>query len=471
MKRAHRFVLLATLVACSSSSSSSNIDAPLRNGDGSVCKPVDGACSAPGDCCSGMCSLASHTCTVQAGCKGAGAPCGTTDTCCTGSCTGGSCPVAGCVSDGNACLLNGDCCSSNCVSGMCAAVTGGTCVTEGNTCAMNSDCCSSTCTSTHVCAAAGGVLGCRADGDFCFAGTDCCTGLCNGATSSAPGRCGTLATFGSGGCLLDGEPCSSGTTCCSRVCAAVPGGGNVCQLAAGCRITGDVCHAPSDCCGAPGTGFPGAGEVTCNFIPGLDPPLGTCANPNGNQPEGNVCGENVNARHDCADCMPPKIQCCKLDSLGVPRCYGGSTSQCPSGYTGMEPCCIETGQPCTFSSECCGGNPCIPDPAGGTGLVCSGSSCIAAGGVCTATGDCCTGLECVVPIGQPSGTCQLPAPPPGGPDAGPGGPGPDAGLCALGGQSCDLTTVHCCGGYACDSPSGAACASGEQDCSCFKLIQ
>src|SRR5262249_51786615 len=148
------------------------------------------------------------------------------------------CPVAGCISNGSACLQDGDCCSSHCANGSCAAVTGTTCTTEGNSCTGNTDCCSLTCSSTHVCVTAGGVLGCRADGDFCFMGSDCSTGLCTGATSSAPGVCSHLATFGSGGCLIDGEPCSSGTNCCSRVCAAVPGGGNVCQLAAGCRITG-----------------------------------------------------------------------------------------------------------------------------------------------------------------------------------------------------------------------------------------
>jgi len=312
--------------------------------------------------------------------------------------------------------------------------------------------------------AAGGVLGCRATGDVCFVGADCCSGLCTGATASTAGTCSQLASFGSGGCLLDGEPCVDGTHCCSRICAAIPGGGNVCQLAAGCRLTGDVCHQTSDCCGAPGTGFPGAGEVTCNIISLTDPPLGTCSNPNGNEPEGDVCGENVNARHDCADCLSPKIQCCKLDSLGVPRCYGGSSATCPTGYTGVAPCCIMAGQPCTFSDECCGGVPCIPGPTGA--LVCSGQSCIPESGVCTATGDCCTGLECIVPIGQPSGVCKRPTlPPPG--DGGVAGA--DAGLCALGGQACGDTTA-CCTGYVCDMPNGTPCAAGEQDCSCFRLI-
>jgi len=440
-------------------------DAPQRNGDGAICLANDATCSSAGECCSGSCSLLTHRCTVASGCLGAGAPCGAGDSCCTGSCTQGSCPIAGCISNGSTCLQNGDCCSSNCVAGSCAPVTGATCVTEGNSCALDGDCCSHTCSDDHVCINAGGSTGCHATGDFCFTGAECCSSLCDGASATQPGTCAELATFGSGGCMLDGEPCESGTNCCSRVCAPIPGAGSVCQLAAGCRLTGDVCHADTDCCGGVGTTGLGAGAVTCNFISGIDPPLGTCSNPNGNQPEGNICGLGTNAREDCFGCMSPKAQCCKEDSLGVARCYGGSTDQCPTGYTGAPPCCIAAGDACTFSSECCGGVPCIPGPSGG--LVCANKACIPDQGVCTATGDCCAGLICEVPVGQPSGKCVNPAPPPTA-DAGVGAP--DSGVCALGGQSCGDATA-CCAGYVCFNAGGTAhCAAGETDCSCFRII-
>jgi hypothetical protein len=356
-------------------------------------------------------------------------------------------------------------------------IPGATCVTEGNTCQADGDCCSKTCSPGHLCIRAGGVLGCHATGDLCFAGADCCTGVCSGATPTKAGLCSGLASMGSGGCSVDGEPCSAGTDCCSRVCAAIPGAGNICQIATGCRIAGDVCHADSDCCGVAGSGFPGAGEVTCTFIPGLDPPLGTCHNPRGNNPEGDVCGlGGASAREDCAGCMSPPWQCCRDDSNGVPRCYGGSSDQCKTGYTGMEPCCIEAGKPCTFSSECCGGNPCIPNPAGGTGLICSTTMCVARGGVCTGTGDCCVGLECIVPIGQPSGTCNVLVAPL--PDAGPpvtsgpdAKPGPDAGpiMCGIAGQRCS-SSAACCPGYNCDTPAGTPCMATETDCTCFTII-
>jgi len=233
----------------------------------------------------------------------------------------------------------------------------------------------------------------------------------------------------------------------------------------GCRIPGDVCQQWSDCCGGPGSMALGEGEVICAPIAGTDPPIGSCTKPSGCDPEGNVCGLDVNARQDCFGCMSPKVQCCKLDALGVPRCYGGSTVQCPSGYTGMPPCCIAAGNECTFSSECCGGVPCVPDSTGK--LRCSNLMCIPENGVCTATGDCCAGLVCDVPVGQPSGTCKNPAPPPPG-DAGVNAP--DAGVCALGGQSCGDSTA-CCVGYTCFNAGGTApCAPGQTDCTCFRII-
>jgi hypothetical protein len=400
-------------------------------------------------------------------CVGPGAVCGTSDTCCTGACTLGHCPLDMCVSNGGTCAKAGDCCSNNCSGTTCAAVPGATCTTEGNSCTAPSECCSQTCTGNR-CVPAGGTLGCHATGDICFSGADCCSSLCTGASGTTPGTCSALASFGSGGCMLDGEPCSSGTNCCSRVCAAIPGGGNVCQLAGGCRVAGDVCHDAKDCCGGGGTMGAGAGEVACNIIPGTNPPLGTCSNPSGEDPEGDICGQDVNARHDCIDCAPPKINCCKLDNLGVPRCYGTpSGGHCPTGYDGTAGCCIAAGQVCTFSSECCSGNPCLPDSSGI--LRCSTQTCVAAGGVCTATGDCCTGLECVVPIGQPSGTCKNPTPPPSAADGGVS-PGPDGGTCALGGQDCG-DSVPCCGGFVCDAfGGGSRCPPGGTNCTCYRLI-
>jgi hypothetical protein len=221
------------------------------------------------------------------------------------------------------------------------------------------------------------------------------------------------------------------------------------------------------------------------------PPVGTCTNPTGCDPDGDVCGlSNNNAcgnsRHDCCDCLPPKINCCKFDKAGVPRCYGGSTQMCPNGYTGQPPCCIMAGQICAFNGECCNGAPCVPD---NMGVLRCGSMCAQMGQACTADSDCCAGLPCIIPKGKLVGMCGSPPPPT---DAGVppdlGGadlagadlvmpqvdmamPKVDMAHCSFVGQSCS-TTQPCCNNLPCENPAGtAACMAGELDCSCFGIVQ
>ncbi|HKA86031.1 MAG TPA: hypothetical protein VKE22_00145 [Haliangiales bacterium] len=232
----------------------------------------------------------------------------------------------------------------------------------------------------------------------------------------------------------------------------------MCQTANGCRVIGDLCQKTSDCCGGAGNGLPpdtGSGMTVCNIISGTNPPVGTCGNPTGCDPEGDVCGLDVNARHDCCGCLPPKINCCKKDSLGVSRCYGGSTTNCPNGYDGTPGCCIPTGQICTFTNECCAGNTCLPDSNGI--LHCTSVSCVPSGGTCTSTEDCCPGSICNLPPGSLSGTCGPPHV-------------MDGGVCSEAGQSCS-STQPCCMGLRCDTPElSGSCPVGRTDCTCKILI-
>ncbi len=228
------------------------------------------------------------------------------------------------------------------------------CQTLGNHCTSPSDCCSLTCSSS-ICINASGPLGCHADSDTCTTGSDCCTGQCTGGT------CASLASLGAGTCTIDGEPCSSSDSCCSKNCAATPGGGNACQADSGCHVRSNLCTSDAACCGAAGSGGAGAGNVVCTVLIGSNPPVGTCSNPVGCNSEGDVCG-GLGGRTDCCGCMPPSSNCCRADSSGGSRCYGGSTASCPNGYEANTPgCCIAAGNVCTFSDECCGGTPCVPD--------------------------------------------------------------------------------------------------------------
>jgi hypothetical protein len=331
---------------------------------------------------------------------------------------------------------------------------------------------------------------CIQTGDVCYRGSDCCSGLCNTSGAGTAGVCGELSTTGAGNCAKDGTVCEDCTNCCSALCLPFARTGvKICQPASGCRVTNNLCIKDKDCCGGDSTsGLPGAGNVTCQLADNVSPALGVCRNPLGCNPQGGICGLKnstgpacTNAREDCCDCQPPKWQCCKPDSIGVPRCYGGSTTDCPTGYTGQEPCCIHGGDVCTFSAECCGGVPCVPGADGQ--LRCMNRPdggdvvCVPSAGVCTSTSDCCAGLTCNITPGQPTGLCG--SPPVIQPPTGDGGiaPAGDAatdvpstpGICALPSQSCS-DALSCCDNVPCNAPgyTGQACAAGQQGCSCYE---
>jgi len=439
------------------------------------CATNGSACSSGGGCCSGICDSSTHLCAAGA-CETTGMPCtGLTD-CCNLDCNAGFCGATACKQTGTSCTQASQCCSGNCrgFDNTCQPVTTG-CTTVGNACTTNSECCSLNC-QNGACAR---TSSCFSIGEVCSRPSDCCSGVCNIPSTAGAGTCANISATGTGNCSPDGEACTDGTTCCSRICAPTAFGGHACEVASGCRVEGDLCHADSDCCGAAGSGRPGAGTVTCVLDTSANPPIGRCSNPMGGggtiscDPEGDVCGGSpgadggVNSRQNCCDCQSPPFQCCKADLNGVLRCYGGSTGTCPGGYTGVPPCCIGAGQQCTFSAECCNGEPCVPDQ---NGVLRCGSMCVQSGGTCTSTSDCCAGLTCNVPPGAPSGTCGVTTPPP--PDGGTtdgGGaidaPVVDAPVCSLAGQMCS-TSQPCCSGYNCVNLSnGAACQAG-QICSC-----
>ena len=62
---------------------------------------------------------------------------------------------------------------------------------------------------------------------------------------------------------------------------------------------------------------------------------------------GNICGAPVlrdgGSIHASQNCCNGMKEVCKLDSSGIPRCFGGQSGNCPTGYTGQAGCCIATG--------------------------------------------------------------------------------------------------------------------------------
>jgi hypothetical protein len=223
----------------------------------------------------------------------------------------------------------------------------------------------------------------------------------------------------------------------------------VCQAAGGCRLTGDSCTSDSTCCGG---GSNPNGSVTCD--------QNRCDNGQSCNPVGNICGATVlpdggkiNAPQSCCD---GQKDVCKLDSSGIPRCFGGRTGECPSGYTGTAPCCIAEGQTCQFRDQCCNGLPCLPKTDGGEGYACQGNSCLPLGADCGSGGTCCAGTVCQG--GEFGSSCQTPTTP--------------VGTCKANGTSC-TTSGSCCSGQCIDGscavprecqPQAGACTTSADCC-------
>jgi hypothetical protein len=145
---------------------------------------------------------------------------------------------------------------------------------------------------------------------------------------------------------------------------------------------------------------------------------------------------------------------CLQDNLGVPRCAFAQ--------------CVNAGQSCASSADCCNGAPCVPNPGGTPPFTCFGGACVDRCGACTNNADCCPGTSCEVAPGSTNGVCGPcggsypdggtggysdggPYPDGGnyaGPDSGPY-VGPDAGpTCSLYGQLCSASSP-CCGTTPC----------------------
>jgi hypothetical protein len=418
-----------------------------------VCGLFGANCAVGGDCCSGTCDPQGG-CTVNpTTCSAAGTTCASNTDCCSVSCVSGVCQGS-CTADNGSCTSNGQCCGGLCTNGTCAPLNT-TCKSAGNPCGANGECCGGLCNSAGTC---GNASWCIVDGNSCSHDAECCGGICTIAQGGTIGTCSqpqTGATDCSAG--IDGALCNTCGDCCSALCEIYPPTGvKVCQPAEGCRVDGDTCHNTSDCCGAPNTGLPGAGNVIClgesgQALPNGTDTIGVCRNPTGCNPEGDTCHYktagyacgNSSKRNDCCACISGK-DCCILDALGAPRCNAVTT-------------CVMVGSNCAFSSDCCNGEPCVPN---GSGQLVCGAACVNTTGVCTSTADCCNGLTCVFTPGQTYGTC--------GGSTG-SGSGSGSSTCPQSGQPCS-STMPCCAnlGLTCDEASapGTPCANDGTACIC-----
>ncbi len=455
------------------------VDAGLPDGGpGSQCLDVGAACSRDtgAACCTGICTEQGACPEAGNQCTPAGSACTSGIECCTQSCLGGQCSTQQCLDVGGTCTNPEECCTKVCgSSGQCAPLPAGStsCKVPGQACAADGDCCSTNCQG-GICKPA---YTCQANDDLCMKNEDCCGGVCSQNNTGTPGRCVAVGGAGGGNCIQDGNPCSGDSTCCTRTCVDLGFGATVCQPVNGCRPTGDYCANDGVCCG---------GEKVQNAV---DCRNNRCDNPNGCNPVGNICGDgmlpdggviDVNARQACCD---GQKDVCKVDSSGVPRCFGGCPSGncpagCPTGYTGETDCCIAGGATCQFSDQCCNGQLCLPSDGG---FTCQAPpQCDPVGTECDpADSECCAGTTCqrvseLTYACRPTGTSGG-----GGSDGGTGGMdggtggGTDGGpVCSPNGQACSSGAACCsgiCSGGTCQAPQacqpqGSVCTSASDCC-------
>lgn len=349
------------------------------------CHAILDTCAADFECCSGACDTyvdGQQHCLAAGACALSGSACNSASDCCSLACIGGVCsanPADTCKVQGTACTGDAQCCSNKC-SGTCQAPAVTSCKVSGETCSSNGGCCSGLCFpgSPSRCAPHDG---CRGGGEICSDDTECCVGVrlpaappgsekgCDNVT----GQCELL-----GSCLPAGEACTGVRNCCSALCVDAGWGVGVCEFLQGCRPFGEICTADTQCCSGIVNPADLNGDLRCSDPDPTTDDLRRCLNVPGCVDPGEICHGGGSS-----NCCVAKLPGCTPTGLGVSRC-----STCVPTDPG---CCLDIGQECQFSEQCCNGKPCIPDM---NGIPRCTLNCVGEGGGCAAHADCCLGNIC-----------------------------------------------------------------------------
>lgn len=290
------------------------------------CLPKGAACSGAG-CCSLNCKNG------YCGCAHGGVGCSIGSDCCSGICTKGKCQCGGA---GASCMIADDCCSKSCVGGKCG------CVAKSGSCSNDWDCCSGVCEA--------GQCGCGVSNVDCLAAADCCAGSCVagkcGTCIASGGYCGGTAPCCHGACLagyccegLTGSQCGNDADCCSGLC-----NGGYCE----CRSPGTPCIGDAQCCGGCRNGACCEGEIDSGCESGVP------------------CCEGACWRHHLSTDINQFISECTIPGQTPVGGYceytdwdGAHTCQTLACAYFHRCVCLQPGEPCEDSVNCCGEALCV----------------------------------------------------------------------------------------------------------------
>ena len=378
--------------------------------DGQACTGNTQCCS--GSCVNSVCTATNGGLCTSLGNSCANGDASTvSNTCCSENCQNGVCVrTSGCQASGDVCYRNGDCCTGVCniasgaIAGFCTSPNTpgvGGCGVDGQPCNGAADCCSRECVPTLYGGLACQVAsGCRVEGDICHQDSDCCSGqlptpfngaceldttlnppigrcrqppgnicqgtpegnVCGGAPGSDAGgsarqdccdcippkfdcckpdlagvfRCfgGSTTTCPNGYdgtpncCIAVGQQCRFSAECCNGE-PCVPGSDGVLRCGTMCIQSGGVCTSTGDCCAG----------LTCNIPPGS--PTGTCGTSTPT-PDGGVTGDGGPIDAPTVDAAPVCALAGQMCSPNQPCC---SPLNCTNVATGTS--CTSTSQTCS----------------------------------------------------------------------------------------------------------------------------
>lgn len=288
-----------------------------------------------------------------------------------------------CKDNGVACTGNLECCTANCATldggGRQCATQIVACKLPGITCSAGVECCTGSCLG-GVCSA----YVCAADNQSCGTNGDCCSQNCVPNTVTGTGA--TCKTLSPTNLTTSGGPCTANADCASGYCV-----GGRCQSPSFCVQNNDVCSADYQCCGGFCNKASGAVAGYCTLAPSS---VLACT------PAGQLCGAGA----DGGGGTTCSTDCCSK-SCG-PTTTPAFACQPPSG-------CKPSGEVCSTTEECCGGN--VDGGADGGSVVCrktnasqafgrcdNGQSCTPGGSICKATdagsGNCGNNNNCCEPL-------------------------------------------------------------------------